>query len=54
MLSDSAVYQGKIIDFCEFNGIEFAIGKDLDEAVVKLTNKIPTTELLDYETGKIK
>ena len=51
--SDSAAYQGKIIDYCEDNGIEFAIGADLDEAVVKLINKIPTTEWREYETGKI-
>lgn len=51
--SDSAAYQGNIIDYCEDNGIEFAIGADLDSAVVELINEIPATEWRDYETGKI-
>ncbi|MBU0545118.1 MAG: transposase, partial [Proteobacteria bacterium] len=34
--SDSAGYQGKIIDYCFDNEIEFAIGADLDSAVVEL------------------
>lgn len=49
--SDSAAYQGKIIDYCEDNGIEYAIGADLDEAVVDLINEIP--QWRDYKDGKI-
>jgi len=51
--SDSAAYQGAIIDYCEDKGIEFAIGADLDEAVVKLINKISENDWRKYENGKI-
>jgi hypothetical protein len=51
--SDSAAYQGKIIDYCMDKGIEFAIGADLDEAVRKLINEIPENEWRKYESGKI-
>ena len=33
--ADSAAYQAKIINFCEEKGIQFAIGADLDEAVLE-------------------
>ena len=32
--SDSAAYQAKILNYCEGKGLEFAIGADLDEAVL--------------------
>jgi len=32
--SDSAAYQAEVINYCESEGIEFAIGADLDEAVL--------------------
>ena len=32
--SDSAAYQAEIINHCEGNDMEFAIGTDLDEAVL--------------------
>jgi hypothetical protein len=51
--SDSAAYQGKIIDYCFDKGIEFAIGADLDEAVVKLINEIPKKQWRKYENGEI-
>ena len=31
--SDSAAYQASVINHCEKEGIDFAIGADLDEAV---------------------
>lgn len=34
--ADSAAYQARIINYCNENGIRFAIGADLDQAVVKL------------------
>jgi len=51
--SDSAGYQGKIIDYCFDNEIEFAIGADLDKAVVGLINQIPEKQWRKYERGKI-
>jgi hypothetical protein len=51
--SDSAGYQGNIIDYCEDNGIEYAIGADLDSAVVGLIKEIPEEQWQKYESGKI-
>jgi hypothetical protein len=51
--SDSAAYQGKIIDYCIDKGIEFAIGGDLDHAVVALINEMPDENWREYEDGKI-
>ena len=51
--ADSAAYQGKIIDYCEDNGIEFAIGADLDEAVRNAIQKIPSRGWKDYKDGSI-
>jgi hypothetical protein len=39
--SDSAAYQAEIINYCEREGIQFAIGADLDEAVVGAIRVIP-------------
>jgi hypothetical protein len=51
--SDSAAYQGKIIDYCIDKGIKFAIGADLDSAVVDAIKKIPTNDWKDYKNGSI-
>ena len=51
--SDSAAYQGKIIDYCIDKGIEFAIGVDLDKAVVEIIRELPDEAYLDYKEGKI-
>jgi hypothetical protein len=51
--SDSAAYQGLIIDYCMDKEIEFAIGADLDSAVVGLINQIPEEHWRKYESGKI-
>ena len=51
--SDSAAYQGDIIDYCIDNGMEFAIGADLDQAVVELINEIPGKNWREYKDGKI-
>ena len=51
--SDSAGYQGDIIDYCEDNGIKYAIGAKLDSAVVELIGGIPTGDWKDYNDGKI-
>ena len=51
--SDSAGYQGEIIDYCEDKGIEYAIGAKLDSAVVELITEIPKGQWRDYKDGKI-
>ena len=48
---DSAGYQAAIINYCESEGIEFAIGGDLDEAVVKLINNISEANWKSYKSG---
>ncbi len=51
--SDSAAYQGKIIDYCIDNRIEFAIGADLDKAVVEIIRELPDKAFRKYKDGKI-
>ena len=51
--SDSAAYKGKIIDYCEENDIEFAIGGDLDSAVLKAIERIPSESWKKYKNGSI-
>jgi hypothetical protein len=49
--SDSAAYQGKVMDYCQGNGIEFAIGADLDEAVVGAIKRIGAQDWRAYQNG---
>jgi len=51
--ADSASYQADIINFCYKEGIEFAIGADLDEAVVRAIESIPEPEWKEYQNGHI-
>lgn len=51
--SDSAAYQADIINFCELKGIKFAIGADLDEAVLKTIRAIPNNDWEPYKNGYI-
>jgi hypothetical protein len=51
--SDSAAYQANIINYCEQKGIQFAIGADLDEAVVGAITAIPAKEWKPYKNGYI-
>ena len=51
--SDSAAYQADIINYCEQNGIQFAIGADLDEAVLEAIRAIPDTDWKPYKNGYI-
>jgi hypothetical protein len=51
--SDSAAYQGKIIDYCIDKGIKFAIGADLDKAVVEIIRELPDKAYRKYKDGKI-
>lgn len=49
--ADSASYQARIIDYCEDHGIEFAIGADRDEGVLKSISGIE--EWREYGDGLI-
>ena len=51
--SDSAAYQAEIINYCEQRGIQFAIGADLDEAVLKAIKTIPADDWESYKNGYI-
>ena len=51
--SDSAAYQADIINHCEQEGIQFAIGADLDEAVLGAIRAIPEKEWKPYKHGYI-
>lgn len=51
--SDSAAYQAGVINYCERNGIEFAIGADLDEAVVRVIQGIGGQDWRVYQNGFI-
>jgi len=51
--SDSAAYQAEIINYCEQNRIQFAIGADLDEAVLKAIGTIPDKDWAPYKNGYI-
>jgi len=46
--SDSAAYQADVINYCEEEGIQFAIGADLDEAVLEAIRTIPHQEWKPY------
>lgn len=49
--SDSAAYQAKVINYCQRKGIQFAIGADLDRAVVKGIRNIKEEEWRAYQNG---
>jgi len=51
--SDSAAYQADIINYCESEGIEFAIGADLDEAVLEVIRTISNEDWAPYKNGSI-
>jgi hypothetical protein len=51
--SDSAAYQAKVINYCQGEGIEFAIGADLDKAVVKEIENLKEEDWTPYQNGHI-
>jgi hypothetical protein len=51
--SDSAAYQAEIINYCEGNGIQFAIGADLDPSVLRAIEAIPEDDWKPYKNGSI-
>jgi hypothetical protein len=51
--SDSAAYQAEIINYCEDNGIRFAIGADLDRAVLTAIKAIPEDDWKPYQNGSL-
>jgi len=51
--ADSATYQADIINYCESEGIEFAIEADLDEAMLNAIKAIPDKDWKTYKNGYI-
>jgi len=51
--SDSAAYQAEIINYCKGNGIQFAIGADLDTSVLNAIKTIPEDDWKPYKNGSI-
>ena len=49
--SDSAAYQAEVINYCHSNEIKFAIGADLDRAVVKEISTIKEEDWEPYQYG---
>ncbi len=51
--SDSAAYQAEIINYCDHEGIQFAIGADLDTSVLTAIAAIPEDDWKPYKNGSI-
>ncbi|MFV1995979.1 MAG: IS1380 family transposase [Verrucomicrobiales bacterium] len=51
--SDSAAYQAAIFNWCEAQGVSFAIGADLDAAVLQEIAAIPDEQWRPYQNGHI-
>jgi hypothetical protein len=51
--ADAASYQADIINFCYGEEMQFAIGADLDEAVVRVIKSLPEGEWRPYRGGHI-
>jgi Transposase DDE domain group 1 len=51
--SDSAAYQAEVINYCNSHGIQFAIGADLDRAVVKEIGNLQEGDWKPWRNGYI-
>jgi hypothetical protein len=51
--SDSAAYQAEIINYGEKHRIRFALGADLDQAVITTIKTIPEHDWKPYKNGSI-
>ena len=51
--ADSASYQAEIINYCNAKNIEYAIGADLDKAVIRQIKSISTSDWHVYQNGFI-
>lgn len=51
--ADSAAYQADIINYCESKDMAFAIGADLDKAVVSLIKSLGANDWKTYQNGSI-
>lgn len=51
--ADSATYQAAVFNWCEQNGVRFAIGADLDAAVLALIRAIPEEDWRAFRDGHI-
>ncbi len=50
---DSAAYQAKVINYCQDNGIKYAIGADLDQAVKEVIGTMKDGQWRPYQNGFI-
>jgi hypothetical protein len=51
--ADAAAYQADIINFCDKQAMEFGIGADLDEAVMRAITSLPEAAWRPYRGGHI-
>jgi len=51
--SDSAAYQAELLDWCEDQGIEYAVGADLDSAVRENIASLPASAWRAIEGGQL-
>ena len=51
--ADSAAYQANIINYCEGKGIRYAIGADLDQAVMRQIESLGDSDWHEYQNGFI-
>lgn len=51
--ADSATYQAAVFNWCESEGVSFAVGAVVDDAVVKAIRVIPDSDWREYDNGWI-
>ena len=51
--SDSAAYQGDVLNYCESEGMAYAVGADLDVAVLAAIRAIPGGDWRPFQEGHI-
>lgn len=51
--ADSAAYQASVINWCEENGVKFALGGDLDRAVVEVIKGIPEGQWRKWRDSEV-
>ena len=51
--ADAASYQADIINYCNQQGIKFALGADLDEAVLRAIESMAEAQWVPYKSGHI-
>lgn len=51
--SDSAAYQARVLDYCEREGMAYAVGADLDVAVLAAIRALPEEDWRPFQEGHI-